>query len=66
MARLLGRGLTNAQTADRLVLSVRAVDDHVAAVLDTLGLQTRRDVRRRVEELNLLPDGTGRAAGPAG
>ncbi len=31
-----------------------------------LGLRTRRDVRRRVEELNLPADGPGRGPGPAG
>jgi DNA-binding CsgD family transcriptional regulator len=40
---LLADGLTNAEIADRLVLSVRTVDTHVAAILDRLGVRTRRE-----------------------
>jgi DNA-binding CsgD family transcriptional regulator/tetratricopeptide (TPR) repeat protein len=40
---LLADGLTNAEIADRLVVSVRTVDTHVAAILDRLGVRTRRE-----------------------
>jgi DNA-binding CsgD family transcriptional regulator/tetratricopeptide (TPR) repeat protein len=39
---LLGEGMTNGEIAARLVLSVRTVDHHVGAVLDKLGVSTRR------------------------
>jgi DNA-binding CsgD family transcriptional regulator/tetratricopeptide (TPR) repeat protein len=55
--RLVGQGCTNAQIADRLVLSVRTVDSHVAAVLDKLGVRDRRDAAARAAELGVLGGG---------
>jgi DNA-binding NarL/FixJ family response regulator len=54
---LLGQGCTNAEIADRLVVSTRTVDSHVAAVLAKLGVGTRRAAAGRAEDLGLLdPD----------
>jgi DNA-binding CsgD family transcriptional regulator/energy-coupling factor transporter ATP-binding protein EcfA2 len=52
--RLLGQGCTNAEIADRLVVSTRTVDSHVAAVLAKLGVGTRRAAAARAKDLGLL------------
>jgi DNA-binding NarL/FixJ family response regulator len=52
--RLLDDGLTNAELAERLYLSVKTVDHHVSAILAKLDVTKRRDAVRRARELNLL------------
>src|SRR5262249_28285712 len=50
---LLAGGLTNAEIADRLVVSPRTAEHHVAAVLAKLGAGSRWDAARRAAELGL-------------
>lgn len=52
--RLVAEGLTNAEIAVRLVVSVRTVDSHVAAVLAKLGAPSRQDAVRAGAELGVL------------
>jgi DNA-binding NarL/FixJ family response regulator len=54
VARLVARGLTNAELAQQLYISTRTADHHVSAVLTKLGLGTRREVVRRADELGLV------------
>ena len=54
VVRLMAGGLSNAEIADRLVLSVRTVESHVAAALGKLGTGTRREAAARASELGIL------------
>lgn len=54
--RLLDDGLTNAELADRLFLSVKTVDHHVSAILGKLEVNKRREAVRRARELGILTD----------
>lgn len=49
----LAEGATNAEIADRLVLSVRTVDHHVSAILAKLGVGSRRAAVARARELGI-------------
>lgn len=52
--RLLQDGLTNAELAERLFLSVKTVDHHVSAILAKLDVTKRRDAVRRAREVGIL------------
>ena len=41
---LASKGLTNAQIADRLVLSVRTVETHIYRAMQKLGVSDRREL----------------------
>lgn len=46
IAELVGRGRTNREIADELVVSVRTVDHHVASIFRKLGIQKREELER--------------------
>jgi DNA-binding NarL/FixJ family response regulator len=51
--RMLAAGRTNAEIAAKLVLSIRTVDHHVSAVLQKLGVTSRRQASTACVELGL-------------
>jgi DNA-binding NarL/FixJ family response regulator len=60
---LVLEGLSNAEIADRLVVSPRTAEHHVAAVLTKIGAPTRRDAGRLASELGLALTPPADAAG---
>jgi DNA-binding CsgD family transcriptional regulator len=52
---LLGQRLSNVEIADRLVVSVRTVEHHVAAILAKLELTSRRGAAAKAAELGIGP-----------
>jgi DNA-binding CsgD family transcriptional regulator/tetratricopeptide (TPR) repeat protein len=54
VARLVARGLTNAEIASRLFISPKTTDHHVSAVLMKLGMPSRRAVVVQAEQLGLV------------
>jgi DNA-binding CsgD family transcriptional regulator/tetratricopeptide (TPR) repeat protein len=57
--RLVATGMSNAEIAQRLVVSPRTVDHHVSAVLQKLGVPTRRAAAALAAELASKPGPRG-------
>ena len=48
---MVGAGMSKAEIAERLVVSVRTVDHHVSPVLAKLGVTNRRQVAEMAERM---------------
>jgi len=58
--RLISNELSNQEIARRLQLSVHTVKNHIHKVLDTLGVENRRQAVRYAVEKGWLPEGRSR------
>ena len=57
--RLVSEGLSDALIADRLVLSRRTVEHHVAAILTTLDISSRHEAQAAAGNLGIDLDSFG-------
>jgi DNA-binding NarL/FixJ family response regulator len=64
--REIATGKSNAATAKTLYMSERAVEKHISAVFQKLGLDAESDVNRRVMAVLAFLEATGGATGGAG
>ena len=58
MLRLIALGLTNAEIAERLYVSVRTVETHRAHIQQKLDIRSRAELVRFARETGLLDDET--------